>query len=220
MIPPPTVSNELIEKYAHPQGYETLTPWLEDETQTDTPEGVDRYSDEPNEIPVEGLDRPSNIESLVLNPLEVEAPESKEKKDYLADVLAGQGKVSEQTAAYPEDQFWTYRDGFLQIFQQRMGRTADQTEKAEIVTLAGVEGASLDVWDKSFKESILNYSGSNKPPLARIIEVYQCGGDYEKWRKWKYTPEGLRTDGEQEAPQTVEIRDVKTGELIETKTLQ
>lgn len=137
------------------------------------------------------------------------------KRDYLTDVFLSQGKASEQTAANPDDQYWVYRDGFKNVFQQTMERYPNQIEADEIIKLSQEPGASLDRWQSSLRECILNWTGNNSPPLARIIEVYRCGGNYEQWRQKKYPDPGAINESQEEPAEVHIITDRATGKEID-----
>lgn len=108
------------------------------------------------------------------------------KLDPLSHLLTFE-KVSESSAPNPDDQYWQYRDEYLKTFQAAFGRYPSGVEKEEIVSLATQPLASPQTWAKAIKQSILNWSGNSRlPPLSRVIEVYEAGGDYELWRKKKY----------------------------------
>lgn len=147
-----------------------------------------------------------------------EAPPDKVVGDYLTDVVSMQGKVKETTATDPVDQWFVYRNKFLETFKRRIGRYPDETEKETITDLAAEAKADPEVWDKSFRVSILNWSGNNKPPLARVIEVYRCGADYEKWRQKKYSGDSVGGIGADIVEETLVFKDVNG--QTETKTIR
>lgn len=111
--------------------------------------------------------------------------------DFLDQVFALQGQVSETTADNPNDQWFAYRDRFMGTFQQLMGRHPDRpVEEGEIGVLAGEPDACPIRWETAITESKLNWTGNGDPPLARIIEVYRAGGTWEAWRKQKFNGNG------------------------------
>lgn len=158
-------------------------------------------------------------ESEEAPPDKLDSSTDKVAGDYLADVVRLQGKTKETTATDPVDQWFVYRNKFLETFKRRMGRYPDEgTEKETIVELAAEATADCEVWDKSFRVSILNWSGSNKPPLARVIEVYRCVGDYEKWRQKKYGGDSVGDIGADIVEETIIIKDING--QTETKTIR
>jgi len=69
MDAPQEVSRAIKDKYAPASGYEILTPWLESES----PENLDGFSGEPEQVPPETPNEEPNIAPLdVLYPLDVE----------------------------------------------------------------------------------------------------------------------------------------------------
>lgn len=152
-------------------------------------------------------------ESRETPPDKFDSPPDKVAEDYLAHIVGMQGKATEITADDPVDQWFVYRNKFLETFKRRIGRYPDETEKETITDLAAEATADPEVWDKSFRVSILNWSGSNKPPLARVIEVYRCGADYEKWRQKKYGGDSFTGgDSGESEEETLAIKDNRTGE--------
>jgi hypothetical protein len=111
--------------------------------------------------------------------------------DYLTDVFSKQGEVSETTGNNPEDQYWNYRDEFLNTYQEMTGAYPDSVTKSEIIRLAETGKITPKMWRESWRQTKINWTGNGKIPLARVIEVCeQGGGDYEKWRSWKYPTNG------------------------------
>lgn len=104
--------------------------------------------------------------------------------DFLDDVFNQQGKVSEVTGPNPDDQWFEYSSRFLKIFQGKTGRYPNPDEKAAISEIAAMEGADLSRWEKALAECNLNYTG-HKCPVSRTIEVYQSGGTWADWQKWR-----------------------------------
>lgn len=147
-----------------------------------------------------------------------EAPPDILASDYLSDVVRLQGKTKETTGDDPVDQWFVYRNKFLETFKRRIGRYPDETEKETITDLAAEATANVEIWDMSFRVSILNWSGANKPPLARAIEVYRCGGDYEKWRQKKYGGDSVGTAQADIVEETLIIKDVNG--QTETRTIR
>lgn len=95
--------------------------------------------------------------------------------------LQGQD-LSESTASYPKDQFWGYRDAYLELYTKfNNGRAPDQVAKEEIVTLAHAEDADPKRWERTLQTSHLNWTGNGPlPSLARLIDVYKNHqGDYK-----------------------------------------
>lgn len=115
--------------------------------------------------------------------LETNLKKEKGPPDYLDMVMDHQ--AGQETVAQPDNfqQHFGYRDQFLQIYNQLTGQTLTQAEKGVVVELAGQARASPQVWRQSIEAAILNWSGHRKlPPLQRIIDVYQAGGDYQAFR--------------------------------------
>ena len=117
--------------------------------------------------------------------------------DPLSDIFNGQGKISEKTGPVPTDQFFSNRNVFLAAFESQMERLPGQVEKEAIIGLAVVATANDHLWQTSITTSILNWTGKNKPPLSRIINVYNCDGDYKKALALEYDEpdEGYRPPG-------------------------
>jgi hypothetical protein len=110
---------------------------------------------------------------------------AQENGDYLRTVFEQQGKVTEHTTNNPEDQYFEYRDEFLNTYRDMTGEYPEPLVKDEIGKLITI-GITPATWAESWRQCKLNWSGKNKLPLARVIEVCKFGGDYEKWRKSKY----------------------------------
>jgi hypothetical protein len=107
-------------------------------------------------------------------------PKNTIQSDPLHEIFSLQGQEhSESTAPYPKDQFWGYRDAFLEIYQRKIGTYPVRDKKDTIVALGSEDDANPVLWEKSITEAVMNYSGTNQPPLKRIINVYRHGGDYK-----------------------------------------
>lgn len=124
---------------------------------------------------------------------DIEERENAQVQDYLTTVVEQQGKVTGKTDSNPEDQYFEYRDEFLATYRDMTGQYPEPLIKDEISKLIET-GATPAVWLESWRQCKLNWSGKNKVPLARVIEVCKLGGDYEKWRKSKYPEESNGRD--------------------------
>lgn len=78
--PPQEIAQELIAKYAPDSGYEPLCPWL-----TNVPEMHSDISGDANQHPDTVSDGPSNIATLILQPLEIEKEKSPANAGELLD---------------------------------------------------------------------------------------------------------------------------------------
>jgi hypothetical protein len=106
--------------------------------------------------------------------------EKKPGKDPVFDIFNLQGQEhSENSAANPEDQYWHYRDKFLEIWQDSGRGYPKITAKEEIIDLSSEPDADPALWEKSIKEADMNFAGKGQPSLNRIINVYRSGGDYK-----------------------------------------
>lgn len=114
--------------------------------------------------------------------------EGEAHEDYLGAIVNGQGQVTGVTDSNPEDQYFEYRDEFLNTYRDMTGEYPEPLVKDEISNLITI-GITPAIWLESWRQCKLNWSGKNKIPLVRVIEVCKFGGDYEKWRRAKY-PEG------------------------------
>lgn len=115
-----------------------------------------------------------------------DAPKKNGAVDYLDTVVGSIGKVSEQTAENPEDQYWVYRDKFINTYSNLTGDHPDKVKKDAIIELVQSPLADLAKWERSIRVCMLNYTGRGIPPMARIIEVYNINGNYEAWRQQTY----------------------------------
>lgn len=132
-----------------------------------------------------GITLESINDELPLAETPTETPtESIPTPDFLGDIFNQQGKVSEVTGPNPEDQWFEYSSRFLKTFQEKMGRYPNTDEKAAISEIADMEGADLGRWEKALAECNLNYTG-HKCPVSRAIEVYQSGGTWADWQRWR-----------------------------------
>lgn len=107
-------------------------------------------------------------------------------EDYLGDVLNGQGKVSEQSASNPDDQWFEYRDKALKAFPGDWGRTPEEKEiKKNLISgfVANTPDFSPDHWAFVIQDSIGHGVGSNN--ISRFIEVYPFK-NYEDYLSRKY----------------------------------
>jgi DNA-binding MarR family transcriptional regulator len=104
-------------------------------------------------------------------------------RDFLDDVVAGIGKVSEATAPNPDDQWFCYRNRFEAAYK-RINPYMDATEKEAVVLLAQEHDASPDRFETACRETKLNSTGI-KVPVGRVIEVYRAGGTWADWQRWK-----------------------------------
>lgn len=130
------------------------------------------------------------------NNRDIEERENAQPQDYLATVIEQQGKVTDKPDSNPEDQYFEYRDEFLSTYRDMTGQYPEPLVKDEISSLITI-GITPAVWVESWRQCKLNWSGKNKIPLARVIEVCKFGGDYEQWRKFKYPEE---TNGRDSPP--------------------
>ena len=130
------------------------------------------------------LDKMSNEESLLRDSLR----ESTLTLDPLGHIVeAAQAGVSPEPAPYEIDQWWGYRDKFLQVYSREFPRVrVTQPIKDEIVGLANRDGADPARWEKACRETVVNWSGNGSPPLQRVIEVYEAGGTWADWKKATY----------------------------------
>lgn len=139
-------------------------------------------------LPSEVGQNGTQIESINRQNQESEdTPAVAHMRDPLTDALELQGTIKDESDSNPEDQYYEYRSDFLAIYQEMAGKYPDTTIKDEVGKLIA-RGVTVKVWAESWRQCKLNYPGPNGPTLARVIEVCDHGGNYEKWREWKHPP--------------------------------
>jgi hypothetical protein len=94
-------------------------------------------------------------------------------KDYLSDILAGQGQTSEATGPNPDDQWLGLRDKALAAYPGSWGRTPREREiKREKIAAFVADTPDFDIehWTNTIADCIAHSVGANN--IARYIEVY------------------------------------------------
>ncbi len=109
--------------------------------------------------------------------------------DLLTNIVqTAKNGTSEQTGPNPDDQWWGPRDKTLKLHARfNGGKLPGEAHKQKLVSLAEQPTFNLEILENSYIEAGTNWTGNSEyPPLARVIEVYEAGGDYEKFaaRKW------------------------------------
>lgn len=115
---------------------------------------------------------------------------TQEKPDYLETVVSAIGKTSEQTGDNPNDQYFIYRDKFLDTYRELTGNYPNRVEKEAIIELVQGDNADPKRWELSIRNCVLNWTGRGSPPVARMIEVYRLNGDYQEWKHREYGNDG------------------------------
>lgn len=114
------------------------------------------------------------------------------KSDPLTDIFLGQGTTPTQPAPnpVPDDAWLKYGDQAVEIYARlcgNLGQTAQEraTRKNIIAGFASEQNPFLpDLWETSINESLA--AGVGPRNIARFIEVYKVGGQYQTWLKKKY----------------------------------
>ncbi len=125
--PPQKIPQTIIDKYC-PKGYEILTPWLIDESQTTIAEKPNDISGEVKQHLDEVSDDISMIESLELEPLNVEGsdknspttekhPPTLDPLQHIFDVATQDQPVSEDSAPNPPDQWIENRNTVIKQYK-------------------------------------------------------------------------------------------------------
>lgn len=125
--------------------------------------------------------------------LKEELKENKSKTDFLEHIVTLTGKVNEDSATNPEDQWFEYSNKLIKDYTTRRGGYPNADEKKALSDLAAEPEFDFSIWDRAFTQSSLNWSGNGKVPLARIIEVYRVDGDYKRWQNQTYPQSGKQT---------------------------
>jgi len=117
------------------------------------------------------------------------SPNGKPKLDPVEHLLQAKADgVSEKTGPYPDDPWWGARDKATEIHTRyNNGTKPGEAERIKLVELSEKPDFDLALLEKSYIEAGVNRSPKHGlPPVARVIEVYEAGGDYEKFaaKKW------------------------------------
>jgi hypothetical protein len=135
----------------------------------------------PDAIPQDGGNPPEGIpQDDGEFPPEMNLREGKEKgkaRDYLDDVLAGQGEAGIASPTEDGDMWLEYRDKAISSYHKLTKIKPNEVAKGAIGNLAGETGFDLQKWRESIQSCLLN--GVKAGNVSCMIDTYWVGGNYQ-----------------------------------------
>jgi len=114
--------------------------------------------------------------------------------DFLEDIVSRSETPPDNTLEEPIDQYFGYADDAIAIYDHLAGdwgHTAQLRETRRGLIRGGVadrEDFKPDIWKRAILETI--GQGINASKIDRFWEVYDCGGEYDKYLAKKYPKPG------------------------------